>query len=344
MKRRIIFLLVILLGMLACRAQQAPVPEAEATPVLTAVPTATPTAEPTPTVEPTPTPSPTPEPTPTPVPTPFTIAWITDTQEYSYMQEPVLESMFTYILDEKENLNIIAVLQSGDLVEHNAIESEWERIQSVTDLLKGKLPFYCVAGNHDLGYRSGSSHNRILGYEMYKRYSPCDVKSEEQLFYDGESWYQPFTEQGFLLIGFGYIFEDHLDEWLVWMDDVLTRYADMPVILLTHEFLDGEDMLSNDVGKRVEREIIAKYPNIRLLLCGHARGAIRWERIYENDRSFMAYMYNFQHKTDGVGYMVLMTFDPVTHAISFTSYSPYRNDYNYSRKASVETFVLENAY
>jgi hypothetical protein len=356
MYKRFVLLLAVLMLLTACHEQSYTHPDAEATTTPTVTPTPQATEAPTPdlitTPEPTPIPTPeptaTPEPTPTPVPTPFTIAWITDTQEYTYRPSKPLDAIVEYIVREKDSKNIIAVLQSGDLVENNAYDSEWEWIKNTFEPLRGKLPFYCVAGNHDLGFGAGAGNVTVTGYKPYKRYALCDVKSEDQLFCDGESWYQPFEDQGFLLLGIGYIFDNHLSDWYVWVDEVLTRYADYPVIILTHEFLYNDGLPSDVVGTRLKREIIDKYPNIRLVLCGHAKGARRYQVTYEENgsilREFTAVLNNFQHIKEALGYFNLLTFDPVTHSISFTAYSPYLDDYNFLEDESLETFVIENAY
>ena len=55
--------------------------------------------------------------------------------------------------------------------------------------------------------------------------------------------------------------------------------------------------------------------------------------------------YNFQDWGNrGIGYCVIITFDPITRNISFTDYSALHDDYNYYENTSRETFVLENAF
>ena len=94
----------------------------------------------------------------------------------------------------------------------------------------------------------------------------------------------------------------------------------------------------------IERPRFAVVISIVLVLCGHHKGIKRWEKTY-GDRTVTAIMYNLQlDKQKGIGYCTLMTFDPLTRNISFTSYSPYFDDYNYSKKESTETFVLENVF
>jgi hypothetical protein len=140
-------------GKQTAEASPSPIAAESATPetVSDVVPTPEQTAEPTlapvPTPSPTPTPAPTEEPTPTPVPepSPFTILWIADTQNYAYKNDAGLISIVDYALKEKDELNIIAVLHTGDIVENNAKDEEWEKIRADVEPLRGVIPFYSAS-------------------------------------------------------------------------------------------------------------------------------------------------------------------------------------------------------
>lgn len=296
------------------------------------------------TAEPTPTPEPPPEPTPEP-PKPFTILWIADTQNYAYMSDEGLISIVDYALKAKDELNIVAVLHSGDVVENNAKDEEWEKIAADVEPLRGNIPFYCVCGNHDLGSGTGISAVRIHGYEQYFKYDLCDARDDAQRYHNGECWYRFFEEQQFLLVGIGWHLGEEDPARLEWLDGVLDAYADYPALILTHNYLYNNGLLSKD-GEKLERELISRHANVRLLLCGHHKGIRRLQTAYENgNRLFTAVMYNLQlDKENGTGYCTLMTFDPVSRSISFTSYSPYFDDYNYLNNPEKETFVLENVF
>ena len=340
-------------GKQTAEASPSPIAAESATPetVSDVVPTPEQTAEPTlapvPTPSPTPTPAPTEEPTPTPVPeqSPFTILWIADTQNYAYKNDAGLISIVDYALKEKDELNIIAVLHTGDIVENNAKDEEWEKIRADVEPLRGVIPFYCICGNHDLGHGTGQNAVRKHGYEQYFKYDLCDVHEEEQRYNNGECWYQFLEEQELLLVGIGWHLDADYSKRQEWLDRVIDSYADYPVIILTHNFLYNDGDYSEE-GRLLEKSLISKHPNIRLLLCGHHKGIRKLQTVYEDgERTFTAIMYNLQlDKKKGTGYCTLMTFYPTSRSIAFTSYSPYFNDYNYLDNPKYETFVLENAY
>lgn len=359
MKKSFAVLLMILFLLIACtgRPNETPVAEvpsaapATETPephivTVTPQPIDAPTPMPTPTDTPvpTPTPSPTPVPTPTPEPVPYTIIWLADTQNYVYLRPEALSSVVDYAIKEKDEMNIVAVVQSGDLVENNALDKEWEGIRDRFEPLRGVIPFYCVAGNHDLGIGVSAYNKSKPGYEQYIKYALCDANEPDQIFRDGECWYQFFEREQFLLVGIGMKVGKEEQGQGEWLGEVLDRYSEYPVFILTHEFLYNNGIPTGNVGNWIEQEVIAKHPNVRLLFCGHHKGVKRWTKTYEEDRTFTAIMYNLQSEEKAYGYCTILTFDPMAHTLSFTSYSPYFDDYNYYPKTDIETFVLENAF
>ena len=57
-------------------------------------------------------------------------------------------------------------------------------------------------------------------------------------------------------------------------------------------------------------------------------------------------MFNYQDdRKDGLGFMRLLTFDPMTRSITVRTYSPWFDRYGYSKaKPGEDAFVLENAF
>ena len=260
------------------------------------------------------------------------------------MHPEALSSIVDYVVKEKDEMNIVAVMQSGDLVENNALDAEWEGIRDRLEPLRGVIPFFCVAGNHDLGVCVSSENQKKPGYDQYIRYDLCDVKEPEQIFRDGECWYRFFEEEEFLLVGIGKKFGVEEQGHTEWLGAVLDRYSDYPAFILTHEFLYNNGAPTWVVGSWLEQEVIAKHPNVRLLFCGHHKGVKRWSKTYEENRTFTAIMYNLQSEPKAYGYCTILMFDPIARTLSFTSYSPYFDDYNYYPEEEIETFVIENAF
>ncbi len=344
--------ILLLLCFAACRtqaAQTAAAPETATAAPTKAVPTPAPTQSPAPTPDPTPAPTPEPisasTPEPTPEPTPFTFLWISDTQNYAWATDEGLKAIVSYALEKKDELNIAAVVQTGDIIENNGLDAEWEKIRDDLEPLRGVIPFYCVAGNHDTGDLGSIVMVYTRSYEPYQRYDLCDVREEAQRFHNGECWYRLLEDQQILLLGIGWSLDKNTEERDEWLNSVLDAYSEYPAVILTHGYLESNGSLVSE-NASLEKNVISKHANVRLLLCGHSRGTCRTETVYEDGRTFAAVMVNLQNEDRGktAGYCMLVTFDPLTRAISFTSYSPVYDDYNYYYDTRKETFTLENAY
>ena len=274
-------------------------------------------------------------PTPTVEPTPFSFVWISDTQVYAYKFPAVFRAMTQWAVDEKETHNILAVLHTGDIVDNHTLPGHWQKADSAICLLAPGIPFYCVAGNHDVGMTQPDYANYLF-YDFNNARQP--------LFAGGACWAQPLSAGGtdFLLLGIGW---RPPDGWLDWAKTVLDAHPDHVAILLTHSFLTGEGELTRE-GRLLEREILAAFPSVRLVLCGHNRGSARWEKTYENGRRRVhALMYNFQDdEVRGLGYLRILMCNPLTRNIALTTYSPWLDRFNYQRDADLDTFTLRNAF
>ncbi|MBR0437165.1 MAG: metallophosphoesterase [Clostridia bacterium] len=331
-------------------------------------PTAAPSAVPTP--EPTPPPTPTPAPTqyeivdvfvplystevPTPMGTvppesiyahetpflppkkaePFSLIWFSDTQYYAYKRPEIFLSMADWVLNVYESYRAAAVVCTGDIVDNRNYERHWTNADAAISRIREALPFYCVAGNHDVGADS-------VDYTAYRRADFCTTP-EAMLFYDDcSTWVLPMPEQQILLCGIGW---QNGTEYADWLNETIAEYPDYPAVLLVHSFLNDDGTLSTN-GKRVEKAILAVSPTIRLVLCGHNDGSVRWSKSYPDGHTVNAVMYNFQDdKKYGLGYARVLMFNPGTRNIAVTTYSPFLDDYNYYRDAEKDTFTLYDAW
>ena len=283
--------------------------------------TALPTFEPTPV--PTPVPTPTPIPTPTPVPTPFAFAWVSDTQILAWRRPDAWIAMANWIVDNREAMNFIAVLHVGDLVDDRDDAAQWQNISAGMDIIKGKLPIYVVAGNHDVS-QPGFDYKEFLKQDF------CDVRDPERLFKNGQCWIQPLDAGGrkLLLLGLGWQATD--DSYIAWAGEQANKYPDHTVIIIVHSFLAENGFLTKE-GVRIET-LFADHPNIRLLICGHKHGERKWEKTYEDGHTVYALMFNLQDEHDlgnGIGYLRILTFDPVSGDMDCVTYSPILDKYNY---------------
>ena len=349
-----IFILCIWILLTACRtdlkaeALPSPVPAETAS---LSVPTTTPdlVRSATPTPVPTPTPSPTPEPTeaPTPEPTPdlrFTFVWASDTQTMivaQAMRQNYL-ALCSWVAEEAEAHDFALFIHSGDMVDDGDSYGQWRLFLEGVDSFRDKVPFFWALGNHDEGMHYLSPWKKHL--------YPDDVPPE-QVYDDGTAWYRIFEKNGteLMLLSVGYRFSH--SEWVLkWAREACLAHPNLPVILVTHEYLTAKGGMANRAD-RIEAQLVAACPNIRLVLCGHARGISHAEFRYDDDgdggedRTVNVLMYDIQTELDRYGYLCLLTYDPRDNTLSVDSYSPLWDDHVYDDEhPELEQFVLHDVF
>ena len=153
-------------------------------------PTMPPTAEPTET--PTPAPTETPE-----VTEPFSLIWFSDTQYYAYKRPEIFLSMADWAVRVKSDYNAVAVVCTGDIVDNRNYTRHWLNAEAAISRLSDSLPFYCIAGNHDVGADK-------VEYETYLSYDFCTAPDEMEFTEDRHCWVLPMPDLGILLCGIGW--------------------------------------------------------------------------------------------------------------------------------------------
>ena len=265
---------------------------------------------------------------------PFSLIWFSDTQYYAYKRPEIFLKMADWVQNVYTDYRAAAVVCTGDIVYNRNYERHWSNAGAAISRIREVLPFYCVAGNHDVGADS-------VDYTAYRRADFCTTP-QDMLFYDDcRCWVLPLPEQQILLCGIGWQNDTAYADWL---NATIAEYPDYPAVLLVHSFLNDDGSLSTN-GKRVEQTVLAVSPTIRLVLCGHNDGSARWSRPYPDGHTVNAMMYNFQDdKKYGLGYARVLMFNPGTRNIAVTTYSPFLDDYNYYKDAARDTFTLYDAW
>lgn len=279
----------------------------------------------------------TPVPPPEPAPTPFSFVWISDTQMYAKQNPEVLANVAQWMADNAAAENFIAALHVGDVVDERGKAEQWENIVPALTRIRQAMPLYVVAGNHDVTQPG-------FDYSDYLSHVFCDAKNPDLQYEGGQCFAQPLEAGGrkLLLLGIGWQGEESTH--FPWVEEMMERYADHSVIILIHSFLRA-DGTPTAGGERLEA-LFAAYDNLRLVLCGHMHGEAKWEKSYAAGHTVHVLMFNLQEqhrKGEGLGYLRILTIDPVTGTLCVTTYSPFLDDYNYYEE-SVDSFALEGLF
>jgi hypothetical protein len=286
---------------------------------------------------------PTAQATPLPELTTFSIVWISDTQNMVYHDFPgALESMGKWIIDNRYRENIKYVVQTGDAVDNGFCEWQWVNYHKLYDQFAGQIPFFVVAGNHEL-------HVKFERWDAYLARPEISTIPRVNSFERGKAVYATFEVDGekFLLIGAGYGAEL---ESVDWMNSVLKYHPDYTAILLFHGYLKahGEYLA---IGEELFERVVKPNPNVRLVLCGHCTGntSYRLEEIDDDgdgtpDRAVNALMYNYQDWVQDCGQLRLLTFDTATRSITVKTFSPYTGKEYRDDHFKAAEFTITNAF
>ena len=128
----------------------------------------------------------------------WTLIMVPDLQNYSKWSrnQPIMDLMMAWIVDNIDTLNIKMVMGVGDLVENDekitndndgdqTTQSQWQTVSKAFGRLDGKVPYIAATGNHDYSidregnrsfpfqriffYRAESPQSKITGAEYPQR-------------------------------------------------------------------------------------------------------------------------------------------------------------------------------
>ena len=264
-----------------------------------------------------------------------TVAWMTDTQHYANYTAKKLPDIYpvmtAFLRDKAEQMHLVYVVHTGDLVHENNSLENWEVARKAMDLLNG-IPTGVLAGNHDMNPNKG-------GYKNYWKYFG-EKQYDQQACY-GESFENNRGHYDLLTICdrdyiFVYMSHDPDEKAIQFMVRSFQKYPERVGILCLHEFMTTEGTISK-TGEKLREQVVAKCSNIYMVLCGHRYGLYTLEDAFDDDgdgvkeRTVYEIMMNYQAagKVGGGGYLRLMQFDEENHEIHCVNYSPYYDDYDW---------------
>lgn len=231
----------------------------------------------------------------------FSMIVMGDPQTYTKydINQPIFELCTAWIADNVDNLNIMAVLCTGDMVEQNenitmnrkmlnqTSREMWESASRSMARLDNKVPYIISTGNHDYGYRSSeNSRTKFPEYFPFERNScwrDClvadfpnrngDISLENAAFtFHDKKWGDIMV----IAVEFA-----PRPEVLKWARELVAqeKYKDYKVIAMTHSYLKGKTAEYTDntkykispqtSGKDFWEQFVKVSPNVVFVLCGH---------------------------------------------------------------------------
>lgn len=266
----------------------------------------------------------------------FCIAWETDTQYYTEQWQHHFLNMNQWIVDNADDLKIKYVIHTGDIVDDYDMIYQWENADEAMGIFdEAGLPYGVLGGNHDVA--AG-----LADYENYYTYFGED-RFESQPTYGGSyknnsGHYDLISEDGqdMVIIYMSWnIYQEEID----WMNEILQKYSDRKAIICFHSYTNvtfKSDTFLDYFGELIQKEVVAKNPNVFAVLNGHYHGSSYETVMFDDDGDGVKERTVYQICTDyqsgfegGSEYVKFLYFDLDNNKIYMNSYSPYLNDYNF---------------
>lgn len=277
----------------------------------------------------------------------FSVVVLPDTQMYAWKYPEIFGAQTQWIAENLTKYRVKYVFHLGDVVQHNSDE-EWKIARRAFSLLDGKVPYAIALGNHDIG-TGGSTADRDT---LFGRYFPLSMFREWPSFggvYDREpgradNSCHVFSAGGrrwvILALEFG-----PRDDVLRWADEVISKYAEHPVILITHAYLDSDgrrydrtianqhyppweypvavDRAGLNSGEDIWRKLVARHRNMVMVMCGHVCVAARLTSKGEAGNLVHQMLVDYQDQEQGGnGWLRLLEFTPGGRTVHVRDYSP----------------------
>ena len=226
----------------------------------------------------------------------FTLVHIPDTQqEVVRANDTLMPSRYNWLVSNKDALNIKYMAHSGDVVNWGNVDPiQFVRASSATDILDGSgIPYGYALGNHDTAAVTtggsagpGNVHTNLRNTAVFNSYFPLSrFKNVGGTFEVGkvDNLYQTYSAGGVDWLNIT------LEMWprtsvIEWAKNVVATHPHHNVTITTHAYTDTTGsfpttgLYGDTSGQYLWDNLVSRYPNIKMTITGHYRGANYSER------------------------------------------------------------------
>lgn len=280
----------------------------------------------------------------------FCFAWMTDTQRYTEQWPQHFINMNRWLVDNADKLRIEYLIHTGDIIDDCDMLYEWENADKAMRILdEAGLPYGILGGNHDVaaGLARYDNYSAYFGEERF-----LSQPTYGGSYRNNSGHYDLISAKGqdFIIVYMSWnVYQDEID----WLNSVLQQYGDRKAILCFHTYTrakyNGSGLLDY-FGQILQKEVVAKNPNVFAVLNGHYSGSSYETAMFDddgdgvNDRAVYQICTDYQSYAEGGSeYIKFLYFDLDNNRIYMNSYSPYLNDFNVYENAEVEILNREGA-
>ncbi|MFI5380808.1 MAG: Ig-like domain-containing protein, partial [Tepidisphaerales bacterium] len=259
----------------------------------------------------------------------FSLVSIPDTQ---YLVEqpgaPVMNAQTNWVLNNASAANIQFVAQEGDLLRRGYSDYQAGQADAAFAKLDNVVPYTLDIGNHDYDNQFDDLDHHISSANFTQwfgdaRYEAINDSGFGGSTLDQQNRYQIFTagSQQYMVLSLEW---EAPNSAIAWAQGVINAHRQLPVIVTTHEYLNGSGRTSGpldplgNAGQAIFTKLVQPNPQIFLVMSGHT-GA-----NYTQTSTDSAGLPVIEMVGDdaGVGRFQLFDFSPDAGKITMTTYAP----------------------
>ena len=275
---------------------------------------------------------------------PFTLVALPDTQYYTHEISGGTREIFTaqtqWIVNHKDDSNIVFVLHEGDITDDNNAP-EWTNAKTSISLLDGVVPYALAVGNHD-GLNQSQNltalFNQFFPLSQFQNLPTFGGVFESNRM---DNCYHLFSAGGVDWLLFSLEFGPR-NVVLTWANQIATNYPNRRVIMLTHthvycdntlqgsstnqQWLPVRDYGRENNGTDVWEKFIRHHANMAFTFNGHVLGTGTGRLVGVADYGNQVFQMLANYQMDmfgGSGYLRIIQFFPNQDTMSVTAYSPF---------------------
>jgi len=224
-------------------------------------------------------------------------------------------------VDQRDDLDIVYVLQEGDLT-HNNSPDEWAAADAGFAILDSVVPYALCVGNHDMdedgdtsGFRETFPVSRFDEHDGYG--GTLETGAMDNAFFE-------FEVGGVAWLVLSLTYNASADE-IAWADGVAADHPDHRGIVLTHAYL-GPSGERTFLGERIWEGLVRRHRGMTFVFNGHY---IDDETAYlasegDGGNTVHQLFVNFQDRPfGGAGLVRILGLDPALGEVSVQTYSPW---------------------
>ena len=259
----------------------------------------------------------------------YNMVFVPDTQNTTKFCGDVLDKAVAWLIENRDYANIETIVSLGDNVEDFWETPQWQQItKTYTTLAQSGIRTIVPTGNHDSGngqnfwyhntYFGPNSDFAKLSDGYMLEYSPSGTGGVADISAGSFPYKLVYIDMFKLADG----------SETGWLNSMLTKYAQYPVILMMHDIQNCSDTKPNETKLSSNGStlwnIVKNYDNVFLMVGGHSHGygVLELTNAYGNKVYSVLADYQFSYN-GGNALMKFAEFDEKEGIIRLSTFSPY---------------------